>query len=146
MSFFEPQDIPAGMFKEWWVRRSAKGSRSGSGEESEDEVDDLFEDDIILLGSCNLISAAGTGAGGAFLMHALVQLSIRRWIETRGIQGQYREGFYLFLLSAVQTLEKHTRSRPLAIKLLPHIDRVVKLPTEASNEAALRATLLSEAG
>ncbi|KAK3899624.1 hypothetical protein C8A05DRAFT_36746 [Staphylotrichum tortipilum] len=87
MSFFEPQDTPTEHLKRWWVQQAAKGSHDM--DESDDEADKMFEDDVALLRNYSLISVTGTGAQGAVSMHALVQLSTRRWIEARGIQAYY---------------------------------------------------------
>lgn len=145
MSFFEPQDIPAEMLKEWWVRQAAEGCHSG--EEYDDEADDMFEDDITLLRNYSLVAVTGTGAEEAFSMHALVQLSTRRWIEACGIRAGYQERFLEFLLAALWKLrEHHLENWPAAMKLLPHIELVVELSLEGDSESALRFDVLRNAG
>ncbi|KAF9701352.1 hypothetical protein EKO04_000013 [Ascochyta lentis] len=101
MSFFDRQGFPAELLRDrYWTESysndaetiSPEGEGSDSGtSDSEESIDDGFEDDILMLRSYSIIAL--TTDGTAFDMHRLVQLATRRWLEEQGQLEMWKERY-----------------------------------------------------
>jgi tetratricopeptide (TPR) repeat protein len=110
MSFFDQQDIP-----EYLVRSPGNvalkddpqlqedNDSAFSEPDTDDGVDDGFEDDVATLRNYSLISVNQSGT--AFKMHSLVQLSTRTWLEDHGQSENWKGVFVSNLSIAFPTAE-----------------------------------------
>ena len=97
MSFFDQQGIPESILKsskqtKTATRASGSEDTEDSGSDSSDnETDGGFDDDVAILRDYCLIVV--NEAGDQFEMHGLVQLSMRKWLETFRQQETFKQQF-----------------------------------------------------
>ena len=97
MSFFDRQGISLSLLKPVkaeGILRVAGLDRSVDSESESgrsDESDSSFEDDVTTLRDFCLV--ATNEDGSSLEMHGLVQLSMRRWLESDGLQDKFRQQF-----------------------------------------------------
>ena len=119
MSFFDRQGIPiwilkpSGIAKDTMRGKGPDEARDGESDDSgsttddytNDDADDVrdggFEDDVAMLRDYCLILVDETG--NEFEMHGLVQLSMRRWLESDRLQDKFRQQFVKRLAAAFPT-------------------------------------------
>ncbi|ETS85702.1 hypothetical protein PFICI_03727 [Pestalotiopsis fici W106-1] len=69
--------------------------------QSDSSVSDGLEEDILMLRDYSFIQLVGDGT--SFEMHALVQLSMRKWLEAKGQQERWKQTFIKCLSSQIPT-------------------------------------------
>ncbi|CAI7637422.1 unnamed protein product [Penicillium pancosmium] len=94
MSFFDRQGIPENLIR--YPLKANKKLHSeplddSSDEESSSDIGPDFEDDVTTLRHYSFISVSEDSR--LFMMHRLVQLSIRAWLKSHGQVEQWREKF-----------------------------------------------------
>ena len=84
MSFFDRQGIPALLLRPDSETTVSDGTSNNGGSDAESEcnIDNEFEDDIVVLKNFSLVTI--NVDGDMFEMHSLVQLSTRKWLEENG--------------------------------------------------------------
>jgi hypothetical protein len=114
MSFFNPQGI-----QQWLLVHPELGrGSSNSDTDGTDEVINTFDDDIAMLGSYHLVKL--TKDEDVFEMHGLVQLSIRKWLESKGLLGTFKDQFVRVMASEFPNGEYE--SWATCKILLPHVE------------------------
>lgn len=149
MSFFDQQHIP-----EYLLRHDTKPGhkhdpdsnyRDGceaSDSDTDDEIDDIFEDDISTLRNYSLIGINRNG--NAFKMHSLVQLSTRRWLEDHGQSEKWREQFVSRLSQTFPLAEYSNWTK--CQELFPHAEAATRQPPAEPKAVEDWALILHNAG
>lgn len=144
MSFFDRQGIPENLIKtqnnaEYVNRGGDAGNDEGieGGEHTVDDkevdgkndsyensisvssLDDEFETDILTLRNYSFITASVDGT--IFEMHRLVQLAIRKWLETRDELEKWKQKFIKTLCAEFPTTTEHYENWTKFQTLFPHV-------------------------
>jgi hypothetical protein len=112
MSFFDQQGIPEGLLQRRATPdydQAAQKEKEGGDIDSDledsisqsDADDSEFEEDVTILRNFCFISIDTTGT--SFEMHALVQLAMRKWLETHSKLEQWKQQFISNLHAAFPT-------------------------------------------
>ena len=147
MSFFDRQGIPESLLKsskqtKTATRASGSEDAEDSGSDSsDDEMDGRFEDDVAILRDYDLIVV--NEAGDQFEMHGLVQLSMRKWLETFRQQETFKQQFIEQMAASFPTGEYENWVK--CWSLFAHVQ--VALGYQPSEETVeIWATLLHNGG
>ncbi|EAQ91300.1 hypothetical protein CHGG_03235 [Chaetomium globosum CBS 148.51] len=147
MSFFDRQGIPESLLKsskqtKTATRASGSEDAEDSGfDSSDDEMDGRFEDDVAILRDYYLIVV--NEAGDQFEMHGLVQLSMRKWLETFRKQETFKQQFIEQMAASFPTGEYENWVK--CWSLFAHVQ--VALGYQPSEETVeIWATLLHNGG
>jgi hypothetical protein len=159
MSFFDRQGIPG-----WVLNTSRIGEDTmaipgrgldeaesddggsamdgGTNDGVDDDADGGFEDDVAMLRDYCLIVA--DEAGDEFEMHGLVQLSMRKWLESHGKEEKFKHQFVSRMAALFPTGDY--RNWATCQRLFLHVERAIDYrPAEAKLVEAW-ATLLYNGG
>ena len=149
MSFFDWQGIPEDLL---WVQDIDRnheplgfpqdvGNRSsdeGMDCSSEPDVEDDFESDIAILRDYSFITSGKDSM--VFTMHRLVQLTVRTWLKTYGLEEEWKERFIKTLYGEFPTgqYENWERCR----SLFPHVRSAVLHQPKSQDSLQSWAALL----
>ncbi|CAI6060223.1 unnamed protein product [Clonostachys chloroleuca] len=143
MRFFDRHNIPELLLKPAASTTIIDGDEESDSENSQGLLDDEFEDDVAMLKDFHLIKANENGI--EFEMHGLVQLSTRKWLESQGLQEQFKEK-YLTRLEASFPDGYHLENWKACRKLFPHVEKAIEYkPTGEKLEETWAALLTSGA-
>ncbi|KOS40823.1 hypothetical protein ACN38_g8323 [Penicillium nordicum] len=133
MSFFDRQGIPEDLVRHQpeanYGSRSASElpSDSSDGEISDSDTSPDFEDDITTLRDYSFITISGKST---FMMHRLVQLTMRAWLKSHGQLDQWKDKFISTISAEFPTGEYENWER--CRLLFPHIKSAMsQRPTSA---------------
>jgi tetratricopeptide (TPR) repeat protein len=103
MSFFDRQGIPAALLQPDSGTTNSDGTSSacndgGIDARSECNINNEFEDDIVVLKNFSLITV--NVDGDTFEMHSLVQLSTRKWLRENGQLERWKQDYVARLCEA----------------------------------------------
>jgi tetratricopeptide (TPR) repeat protein len=149
MSFFDRQGISEEFLKPCTdAQELDEGSRvsgelgDSESDESAGEAEDVFEDDVSMLRDYCLLTP--NEEGNVFEMHGLVQLSMRKWLESHGKEEKFKHQFVSRVAALFPTGDY--RNWATCQRLFPHVERAIDYrPAEAKLEEAW-ATLLYNGG
>jgi tetratricopeptide (TPR) repeat protein len=153
MSFFDRQGIPEALLRPCRERAEAQTNQgeedNGSNDELEDDMSQSsagdsefrFSDDIAVLQDFCFDSV--DTAGTSFRMHALVQLSMRKWLEDNSKLERWKQQFVSNLRKAFPTGEYENWAACQA--LFAHAKAAVGQQPEDESSLAEWATLLYHA-
>ena len=98
------------------------GGDDGSSSSRINEPNDSFEDDIVILRDFCLLSTDEDG--NTLEMHALVQLSTRRWLEADGLRESFKRQFVkrLAMEFPMGTYDNWAVCRPLFVHVEAAVD------------------------
>lgn len=146
MSFCDRQGIPEALLKPLrnppieWCKMVIKGRiksflrmKTGSqsshldrwkdskSDSSDIGTDDEFETDLRMLRNYYLITIIGDGH--TFEMHRLIQLSTRKWLESRSLQERFKRQYVTGM--AASFLIGEYRNRATCERLLAHVEAAI---------------------
>ncbi|KAJ6114394.1 hypothetical protein N7486_000172 [Penicillium sp. IBT 16267x] len=144
MSFFDRQGIPESILRVRQNQETHPGGNDGSSSEedgrssSSSDTDQCFEDDISILTDYSLISIGEQS--NLFIMHRLVQLTVRTWLKTHGQLEQWKKIFISNLCCMFPTGQHDNWER--CRSLFPHVRSALSNRPESQESLEQWATLL----
>jgi tetratricopeptide (TPR) repeat protein len=114
-----------------------------SSANSDDETDDWFEDDVVILRDYSLVTVSE--GRDAFDMQRLVQLATRQWLESRGQLERFKVE-YIEGLAAAFPLYDESRDLSTCHRLFPHTEAAIDYPPSKANALEKWASLMLAAG
>jgi hypothetical protein len=150
MSFFDRQGIPQALIRVRIETGQSRGNLRGADEDGEKNTDedsmdsigdDGFEDDILTLRNYSFISVNADKS--TFEMHGLVQLAMRKWLDTHAQLERWKQQFIKNLFAEFPTGEYENWEK--CQLLFPHVKSAVVHQPDDKDSLREWASLLYKA-